>query len=102
MLRRFVKTTGVCPVCRTYVKLNMFEFTCPCYNFDRDAASAIVILKDRLSLWNVGETPADDFANVVEYFASIPHVSLSMNQELSVRLGWFTWCHSLKKSITME
>jgi len=57
MLRKFVKTTEVCPVCRTYVKLNMFEFTCPCYNFDRDAASAIVILKDRLSLWNVGEKP---------------------------------------------
>ena len=103
MLRRFVKTTGVCPVCRTYVKLNMFEFTCPCYNFDRDVTSAIVILKDRLSLWNVGEKPGDENVSaMVKYFANIPHVSLSMNQELSVRLGWFTWCHSLKKSITME
>ncbi|MFP3132760.1 MAG: hypothetical protein RXR19_01410 [Nitrososphaeria archaeon] len=54
MLIRFDKTTGVCPVCRTYVKLNMFEFPCSCYNFDRDVASAIVILKEGLSLWNLG------------------------------------------------
>ena len=55
---RFVKTTGVCPVCRTYVKLDLSqrEFTCPSCNstFDRDVASAIVILKEGLSLWNVG------------------------------------------------
>ena len=63
---RFVKTTGVCPVCRTYVKLDMSkrEFTCPSCNsmFDRDVASAIVILKEGLSLWNVGETPGDENA----------------------------------------
>jgi Transposase and inactivated derivatives len=83
---RFVKTTGVCPVCRTYVKLNMHqrEFTCPSCNstFDRDVASAIVILKEGLSLWNVGETPGDENASaMLEYFASIPHVSVSMNRE---------------------
>jgi hypothetical protein len=95
MLIRFDKATGVCPVCRTYVKLNMFEFTCPCYNFDRNVASVIVILKDELSLWNVGEKPRMTLQ-------SIPHVSLSMNKKLSLSLGWFTWCHSLKKSITMK
>jgi len=46
---RFVKTTGVCPVCRTYVKLKLYqrEFTCPSCNstFDRDVASALVIMK---------------------------------------------------------
>jgi protein-arginine kinase activator protein McsA len=77
LLRRFVKTTGVCPVCRTYVKLDLSqrEFTCPCCNstFDRDVASAIVILKEGLSLWNVGETPGDENASaMMEYFASIP------------------------------
>ena len=90
---RFVKTTGVCPVCRTYVKLNMHqrELTCPSCNstFDRDVASAIVILKEGLSLWNVGETPRDENASaMVEYLKSIPHVSFSMNWEaLSVRSG---------------
>jgi len=83
---RFVKTTGVCPVCRTYVKLNMHqrEFTCPSCNstFDRDVASALVIMKEGLSLWNVGETPGDENASaMLEYFASIPHVSVSMNWE---------------------
>ncbi|MFP3417566.1 MAG: transposase [Nitrososphaeria archaeon] len=79
---RFVKTTGVCPVCRTYVKLNMFEFPCSCYNFDRDVASALVILKEGLSLWNVGETRRDENAPaMVEYLKSIPHVSVSMTRE---------------------
>jgi len=90
---RFVKTTGVCPVCRTYVKLNMHqrELTCPSCNstFDRDVASALVIMKEGLSLWNVGETPGDENASaMVEYFASIPHVSVSMNREaLPVKAG---------------
>ena len=83
---RFVKTTGVCPVCRTYVKLNMHqrEFTCPSCNltFDRDVASALVILKEGLCLWDVGETPKDENASaMVEYFSSIPHVSVAMNRE---------------------
>ena len=56
-VRRFVKTTGVCPVCRTYFKLDLFEreFTCPSCNstLDRDLVSALVILKEGLSLWNV-------------------------------------------------
>jgi len=90
---RFVKTTGVCPVCRTYVKLDLSqrEFTCPSCNstFDRDVASAIVILKEGLSLWNVGETPGDENASaMMEYLQSIPHVSVSMNREApSVRAG---------------
>jgi putative transposase len=82
---RFVKTTGVCPVCRTNVKLDLSqrEFTCPSCNstFDRDVASAIVILKEGLSLWNVGETPGDENASVMLEYASIPHVSVSMNRE---------------------
>jgi len=90
---RFVKTTGVCPVCRTNVKLDLSQrkFTCPSCNstFDRDVASAIVILKEGLSLWNVGETPGDEYASaMLEYFSSIPHVSVSMNREaLPVRAG---------------
>jgi len=90
---RFVKTTGVCPVCRTRVKLDLSDrqFTCPSCNsaFERDVASAIAILKEGLSLWNVGETPGDENASaMVEYFASIPGVSVSMNREVpSVRAG---------------
>ena len=90
---RFVKTTGVCPICRTNVKLNMHqrELTCPSCNstFDRDVASAIVILKEGLSLCIAGETPGDENASaMLEYFSSIPHVSVSMNWEaLPVRAG---------------
>ncbi|MFP3220281.1 MAG: hypothetical protein RXR41_03945 [Candidatus Marsarchaeota archaeon] len=42
-----------------------------------------------LSLWNVGETPEDENASaMMEYFASIPGVSVSMNREApSVRAG---------------
>jgi len=49
----------------------------------------LVILKEGLSLWNVGETPGDENASaMVEYFESIPHVSVSMNREaLPVRAG---------------
>jgi len=49
-------------------------------------------LKEGLSLWNVGETPGDENASaMVECFASIPHVSVSMNQEaLAERSGKFT------------
>ena len=69
---RFVKTTGVCPVCRTYVKLELSQRELTCFScnstFDRDVASAIVILKEELSLWNVGETPGDENASaMVEY-----------------------------------
>ncbi|MFP3220633.1 MAG: transposase, partial [Candidatus Marsarchaeota archaeon] len=90
---RFVKTTGVCPVCRRRVKLELSdrELACPSCNsaFDRDVASAIVILKEGLSLWNVGETPGDENASaMMEYLASIPGVSVSMNREApSVRAG---------------
>jgi len=46
-------------------------------------------MSNGLSLWNAGETPKDENASaIVEYFASIPHVSVSMNWEaLSVRSG---------------
>jgi transposase len=67
------------------------EFTCPSCNStsDRDVASAIVILKEGLSLWNVGETPVDENASaMVEYLKSIPHASVSTNREaLPVRAG---------------
>jgi len=90
---RFVKTTGVCPVCRTYVKLDLHqrELTCPSCNsaFDRDVASALVILKEGLSLWNVGETPGDENASAMaEYLKSIPHVSVSMNREATSVRAW--------------
>ncbi|NAY82354.1 MAG: transposase [Thaumarchaeota archaeon] len=60
MLRKFVKTTKVCPVCRTYDKLDLFEFTCPSCSstFNRDVASKIVILKEGLFLCNVKKTPS--------------------------------------------
>jgi len=46
-------------------------------------------LKEGLSLWNVGETPEDENASaMMEYLASIPGVSVSMNREApSVRAG---------------
>ena len=47
------------------------EFTCPSCNstFDRDVASALVILKEGLSLWKARETPGDENASaMVEYF----------------------------------
>jgi len=90
---RFVRTTGVCPACRTHIKLDLSqrEFTCPSCNstFDRDVASAIVILKEGLSLWNVGETPGDENVSAMaEYLSRIPHVSVSMNWEApSIRVG---------------
>jgi len=67
------------------------EFTCPSCNstFDRDVASALVILNEGLSLWNAGETPGDENASaMVEYFASIPHVSVSMNRENPTARAW--------------
>jgi len=67
------------------------EFACPSFNStsDRDVASAIVILKEGVSLWKAGETPWDENASaMLEYFASIPHASVSMNREvLPVRAG---------------
>jgi len=81
-----VKTTGVCPNCKYEVKLSLSDrkFTCPLCNstFDRDVASALVILKEGLCLWNAGETPRDENASaMVEYLKSIPHVSLFMSWE---------------------
>jgi len=79
------------------VELNLSdrEFTCPSCSswFDRDVASATVIMKEGLCLWNAGETLGDDrasTADMLEYFNSIPHVtaSASMNREApTVRLG---------------
>ncbi|MDP7976033.1 zinc ribbon domain-containing protein [Tardisphaera saccharovorans] len=94
---RFVKTTGVCPVCGAEVRLKLSdrEFTCPSCGswFDRDAASALVIRDKGLCLWNAGEAPGDERAftsSITEYLQSIPHVkaSAAMNQEaLTVRSG---------------
>ncbi|MFP3224671.1 MAG: hypothetical protein RXR30_02565 [Nitrososphaeria archaeon] len=58
LLRMFVKTTGVCPVCRKYVKLNMIKFTRLSCNstFGGDVTSSLIIMKEGLSLWNVKET----------------------------------------------
>jgi hypothetical protein len=47
---RFVKTTGVCHVCRKHIKLDIFELTCSCCNVDKNLASVLVILKEELSL----------------------------------------------------
>jgi predicted RNA-binding Zn-ribbon protein involved in translation (DUF1610 family) len=73
-----IKTTGVCPVCGTVVELKLSdrEFTCPMCGswFDRDEASALVIKDKGLCLWNAGETPGDDRANMMEYMLSILHV----------------------------
>jgi len=57
--------------------------------FDMDVASAIPILKEGLSLWDVGETPEDDNASaMVEYLLCIHRVSVSMNRTApSVRAG---------------
>ena len=58
-----MKTTGVCPNCKYEVKpsLSDREFTCLLCNstFYRDVASALVILKEGLCLWDSGETPRD-------------------------------------------
>jgi putative transposase len=81
----FVKTTGVCPHCRYVTKLSLSarEFTCPSCNsaFDRDVASALVILEEGLCLWDAGETPRDDHTSaMVEYLSHISHVNVSMNR----------------------
>ena len=88
-----MKTTGVCPNCKYEVKLSLSDgkFTCPLCNstFDRYVASALVILKEGLCLWDAGETPRDEKAYAMaEYLSRIPHVSLSMNWEATpVRAG---------------
>jgi transposase len=57
----FVRTAGMCPVCKTAAGLNLSdrEFTCSSCGspFDGDAASAVVILKEVLCPWDAGETP---------------------------------------------
>jgi putative transposase len=90
---RFVKTTGVCPNCGFQVGLNLSDrvLACPSCGsvYDRDVASAVVILKEGLCLWDAGETPRDeDTSAMVEYLGGIPHVSVSMNWEApSARAG---------------
>ena len=85
---RFVKTTGVCPFCDKAVKLNLSdrEFACPSCGslLDRDVAAAAKIMKEGLSLWNIGETLAEDSAstsNVLDYIKRIPHVKASIAHE---------------------
>jgi len=68
------------------VKLSLSdrEFICPLCNstFDRDVASALVILKEGLCLWNAGETPRNENVSAMaEYLSRIPHVSVLMNWE---------------------
>jgi len=66
---RSVKTTGVCPhlTYEAMLSLSDRELACPSFNstFEGDVASAIAILKEGLSLWNVGETPGDENASVM-------------------------------------
>jgi len=88
-VRWFVRTTGMCPVCKTAVELNLSdrEFTCPsCVStFDGHVASAVVMLKEGFAR-GTQATPGDEQASAVgmeEYFSRIPHVrvSASMNRE---------------------
>jgi putative transposase len=85
---RFTKTTGVCIYCGHSMHLNLSErlLICPScgHVLDRDVSAANVILKEGLSLWNVGETLAEDYAStssMLEYLNSIPHVKASMSNE---------------------
>jgi len=85
---RFTKTTGVCMHCDYSMHLNLSErlLICPScgHVLDRDVSAANVILKEGLSLWNVGETLAEDYAStssMLEYLNSIPHVKASMSNE---------------------
>jgi hypothetical protein len=68
------------------VKLILLDrkFTCLLCNstFDRDVASALVILKEGLCLWDSGETAVDENVSAMaEYLSRISQISLSMNWE---------------------
>ena len=85
---RFVKTTGVCRNCGGLSHLNLSDrvFECPfCgYISDRDVGSAKTIDMKGLSLWNIGETLAEDYAstsNMLRYMNNIPHVKASISIE---------------------
>jgi len=85
---RFAKTTGICMYCGYSLHLNLSErvFKCPsCGRVqDRDVSAANAIEYEGLSLWNVGETLADDDASTIsmlEYLKSIPHVKASIAGE---------------------
>jgi len=83
---RFTKTTGICMYCGYSLHLNLSErvFKCPSCGHvqDRDVSAAKAV--EGLSLWNVGETLADDDAptsNMLEYLKHIPHVKASIAGE---------------------
>ncbi|MCL4380746.1 transposase, partial [Candidatus Marsarchaeota archaeon] len=85
---RFIKTTGVCVNCGMSMHLDLSDrvFTCPScgYISDRDVSAANKIMKEGLSLWNIGETLAEDNAstsNMLNYIKSIPHVKASISVE---------------------
>jgi putative transposase len=85
---RFAKTTGICMYCGYLLRLNLSErvFKCPsCGRVqDRDVSAANATKYEGLSLWNVGETLADDDAStssMLEYLKSIPHVKASIAGE---------------------
>lgn len=68
---------------RVELSLRNREFTCPwCGSwFDRDVASALVIKREGLCLWDAGETPKDEYASafdMLEYFSRIPRLRVSV------------------------
>ncbi len=85
---RFEKTIGVCVNCGASVQLKLSEMTFACpscgYTSDRDVGAAMVTKTKGLSLWNIGETLAEDHAstsNMMDYLKSIPHVKASIAVE---------------------
>ncbi len=85
---RFARTTGICPNCGESQHLDLSDrvFACPScgYTSDRDVSAAKTINKLGLSLWNIGETLAEDYAyttNMLEYIKCIPHVKASISVE---------------------
>jgi putative transposase len=85
---RFEKTTGVCINCGASVQLKLSDriFTCPSCGHvsDRDVSAATVVENKGLSLWNIGETLAEDNANTSnmrDYLNRISHVKASISDE---------------------
>jgi len=51
-------------------------------------------ISDRLCLWYAGETPGDENVSaMLEYFASIPHLSVLMNREATSVRGYSLNCY---------
>ena len=85
---RFERTTGICPNCGRSLHLDLSDrvFACPncgCL-YDRDVSAANIIRKLGLSLWNIGETLAEDNAStssMLAYIKHIPHVKANISVE---------------------